>query len=58
VSHGESHNVNRLNPRQCHVFPLLFQLLPVSNFALRAQVAMSAILAVLAAALLPKPRVM
>ena len=58
VRYGESHNVNRLNKRQCHVFPLLFQLLPVPNFALRAQVAMSAILAVLAAALLPKPQLL
>ena len=35
---------------------LLFQLLPLPNFALRAQVAMSALLAVLATALFPKPQ--
>ena len=43
-------------PRTLCSSSLLFQLLPVPNFALGAQVAMSAILAVLAAALLPKPQ--
>lgn len=45
-----------LPPWQVPWLALLFHLLLPSNLALRAQVAMSAILAVLAAALFPKPQ--